>query len=239
MSLKLVLGLAGIAMGLRQISGGVRHLKEASGTSRRPSRGPSRPASRKKVRPVGVSSLDDVFVPTPSGSIRLRTYLIKDLDGRIDYLRELVQAGKRDPAVFEFARRAVNARCGDNWCVPEKNNFAEAKALFDAVRANVRYTSDIAGIDTYQKPSHTLALHTGDCDDYSTLACAAAATLGLPCRFKVIRTKGAPTWNHIYAQIGLPRARPRKWISFDASVAMPFGWEPPKSMIAEARVFNL
>jgi transglutaminase-like putative cysteine protease len=183
--------------------------------------------------------LSDVFVPTPSGPIRLRTYEIRDLDGRIEYLRDLVHAGKKDPAVFEFARRAVNKKCGGSWCVPEKNNFLEAKALFDAVRANVRYTSDIAGIDTYQKPSHTLTLRTGDCDDYSTLACALAGSLGLPCRFKVIKTKGASTWNHIYAQIGLPRRAPRKWVSFDASVARPFGWEPPLQMIAEARTFNL
>ena len=45
--------------------------------------------------------------------------------------------------------------------------------------------------------------------------------------------------NHIYAQIGLPRRAPSKWISFDASVAVPFGWEPPKSMIAKARTFNI
>ena len=178
-------------------------------------------------------------MPTPSGPIRLRTYEINNLDERIEHLRGLVYAGKKDPAIYEFARRAVNKKCGTEWCVPEKNNFAEAKALFNAVRSNVRYTSDIAGIDSYQKPSHTLTLRTGDCDDYSTLACALAASLGLPCRFKVIQTKGAPTWNHIYAQIGLPRRDPTKWVSFDASVAMPFGWEPPKQMIANARTFNL
>lgn len=231
MSLKIVLGLAGIAMGLRQISGGFRNIDEARTR-------PSRKTSSRRTRPAK-SGPSNVFVQTPSGMIRLRTYQIKDLDGRIEHLRDLANAGKKDPVVFEFARRAVNKRCGDSWCVPEKNNFAEAKALFDAVRASVRYTSDIAGIDTYQKPGHTLSMHTGDCDDYSTLACAAAASLGLPCRFKVIRTKDAPTWNHIYAQIGLPRRSPRKWIAFDASVPMPFGWEPPRQMVAEARTFNL
>jgi transglutaminase-like putative cysteine protease len=183
--------------------------------------------------------LSDLFINTPSGPVRLRTYQIRNLDDRIKHLTALVEQGKRDPAVYEFARRAVNTRCGNDWCVPEKNNLAEAKALFDAVRANVRYTSDIAGIDSYQKPAHTLKFRTGDCDDYSTLACAAAATLGLQCRFKVIRTKGSPEWNHIYAQIGFPRRAPRKWVSFDASVAMPFGWEAPARMVDAARVFPL
>lgn len=228
MSLKIVLGLAGIALGLRQVGKGVQTLGEV------------RPRSKRARRPTPTSGrAGEVFVPTPSGKIRLRTFLIYDLDDRIEHLRDLVQKGKKDPAVFEFARRAVNKRCGDSWCVPEKNNFLEAKALFNEVRKNVRYTSDIAGVDTYQKPAHTIRLHTGDCDDYSTLACALAASLGLPCRFKVIRTKGSPTWNHIYAQIGLPRRGPRKWIPFDASVDMPFGWEPPASMVADSRTFTL
>jgi transglutaminase-like putative cysteine protease len=167
----------------------------------------------------------------------LRTYQIKNLDERINHLRKLVEQGKRDPVVYEFARRAVNKKCGANWCVPEKDNLAEIKALFAAVRANVRYTSDIAGIDSYQAPRHTLKLRTADCDDYSSLVCAAAATLGLPCRFKVIRTKGATEWNHIYAQVGHPRRNPSKWISFDASVNMPVGWEAPKQMVDASRIF--
>lgn len=167
----------------------------------------------------------------------MRTHKIKNLDDRITYLRKLVEKGKRDPGVYMFARDAVNKRCGNRWCVPEKDNVAEAKALFDAVRERVRYTSDIAGIDSYQKAPLTLRLRTGDCDDYSILACAAAASLGLPCRFKVIRTKDSDSWNHIYAQIGFPRRNPTKWVSFDASVAMPFGWEAPQQMVAASRVF--
>ena len=112
------------------------------------------------------------------------------------------------------------------------------RALFAALRKHVRYTSDIAGVDTYQKPSHTLKLRTGDCDDYATLTCAAAASLGLPCRFKVIRTKDAKTWNHIYAQVGFPRKGPKRWVSLDASVSMPAGWEAPAHMVAASRTFN-
>lgn len=231
MSIKIVLGLAGVAMGLRQISTGLKHLDEGRQLGR---------ISYTAPRPKGKSrQLSEVSTNTPSGNIRLRTYSISNLDQRIEHLRKLALAGKKDPAVYEFARRAVNGKCGNSWCVPEKDNLGEMRALFDAVRKNVRYTSDIAGVDSYQKPSHTLALRTGDCDDFSTLACAAAASLGMPVRFKVIRTTDAPTWNHIYAQIGYPRRSPRKWISFDASVNMPFGWEPPARMIADARVFPL
>jgi transglutaminase-like putative cysteine protease len=178
-------------------------------------------------------------VNTPSGSMRMRTYQIRTLEDRIKALRKLVEQGKRDPYVYEFSRRAVNGRCGDTWCVPEKDNAAEIKALFKAVRDNVRYTSDILGVDTYQLPAHTLRLRTADCDDYTTVSCALANALGLPCRMKVIRTKGAPEWNHIYAQIGFPRRNPTKWISFDASVDMPLGWEAPPSMVDASKVFYI
>ncbi len=171
--------------------------------------------------------------------MRLRTYQIKTLEDRIEALRKLVQQGKRDPAIYEFARRAMNKRCGNTWCVPEKDNAAEMRALFRAVRDNVRYTSDILGVDSYQLPSHTLKLRTADCDDYSSLSCALANSVGLPCRFKVIKTKGAPEWNHIYAQIGFPRRNPTKWISFDASVEMPLGWEAPASMVDASKSFHV
>jgi len=217
---QVALGFASIVIGLHQLSNGVKHVRGSQRTPRLP---------RQRSRSLGKTPLLTQEGQTPVGKIRLRTYKIRNLNERIEHLRELVQQGKRDPVVYEFARRAVNKKCGNSWCIPEKNNGQELKALFNAVRSNVRYTSDIRGVDSYQKPRHTLALRTADCDDYSTLICAAAATLGLPCRFKVIKTKGAPEWNHIYAQVGLPRQKPQKWVSLDASVNMPVGWEaPPK-----------
>ncbi len=114
-----------------------------------------------------------------------------------------------------------------------------ARRVFRNLRRDVRYTSDIAGVDTYQKPSHTLSLRSADCDDYTTLACATLGSVGIPCRFKVIRTKGAKDWNHIYAEAGLPRQNPTRWIPLDASVNMPFGWEAPPRMVAASRTFRV
>ena len=123
--------------------------------------------------------------------------------------------------------------------MPEKDTAREIKALFDAIRQNVRYTSDIRGIDSYQHPAKTLMLRNADCDDFSTLACALAASIGIPCRFKVIKTKGSDDWNHIFAQMGLPRLAPTRWVAFDASVAKPCGWEAPPNMVADSRVFRV
>lgn len=215
---------------------------------------PGRPFHNSGRRPVATRNGN-----TP---MRLRSFHIRSLDERIAYLRRLADEGKRDPAVYAFARRALSRKCGGRWCIAEKDNLSEARALFGELRRqvppqqtardvatarnvfknlrrNVRYTSDIEGVDTYQKPSHTLALGTADCDDYSSLTCATLGSVGIPCRYKVIRTKGARDWNHIYAQAGLPRANPQRWISMDSSVNMPFGWEAPKRMVAASRVFRV
>lgn len=271
---EIALGLASLAVGLNTVKKGLGYLSAPTPPPQRRFQqrpnprfhggfmgAPGAPApvsTRMPGTPFATSGYRDVRLPNGrSVPMQMRSYNIKTLDDRINYLRHLVDAGKRDPNVYAFARRAISQKCGGNWCTPEKDNLAEAKAIFGAVRTqnpqelaavrklfrdirnNVRYTSDIAAVDTYQKPSHTLALKTADCDDYASLTCAGAQSIGIPCRFKVIRTKGANDWNHIYAQIGLPRANPTHWYSMDASVNMPFGWEAPSSMVAASRVFRV
>lgn len=260
------LGLASIAIGVHHVRNGVKRLQNAGAPPVQPRRGlgaapvslPGRPFSQSGYKTVRAS--DGSRVP-----MQMRSYNIRNLDDRIAYLRRLVDTGKRDPRVFAFARRQLTHRCGSDWCIPEKDNLAEAKAVFAAIqrgqapnataqmradlaearnlfsqiRKNVRYTSDIAGVDTYQKPAHTLALKTSDCDDFSSLTCASLQSIGIPCRFKVIRTKGANEWNHIYAQAGFPRHAPERWVSMDSSVNMPFGWEAPSKMVAASRVFRV
>lgn len=233
-TVKIALGLAGIALGFRQIKNGMENLATASPQPRQ------RPMPRRQqsgARRIAVPS--DGHVMTPSGPLRLRTYPIRNLNDRIKRLRDRIEEGKRDPMVYEFARRAVNKRCGSQWCVPEKDTLGELRALFAAIRNNVRYTSDIRGVDSYQNPGKTLMLNGGDCDDYSTLSCSTAASIGIPCRLKVIRTRDSGDWNHIYAQMGLPRQRPMHWVSFDASVNKPFGWEAPPQMVAASKVFRV
>jgi hypothetical protein len=84
-------------------------------------------------------------------------------------------------------------------------------------------------------PESDLIVH--NCDEYSATACAALMSIGVPCRFKVIRTKDSPTWNHIYVEAGTPKQNPSKWIALDASVAAKPGWEAPKSMVAETKIY--
>ncbi len=268
---QVALGVASLVMGVHHLNNGARQLAAQRRTARSTGldglmAGDTMPAPR-SVRVPGRSIMDSgrSGVAVPGGgrmSMRMRSFDIRTLGDRIEYLRGLSDAGKRDPQVYAFARRTLTRRCGNKWCIPEKDNLGEARALhgalrrqippnmtlrdimgakrlFGNIRNNVRYTSDIAGVDTYQKPGHTLALRSGDCDDYSSLTCSALGSVGIPCRYKVIRTKGASDWNHIYAQAGFPRQKPSRWVSMDSSVAMPFGWEAPQRMVAASRTFRV
>lgn len=226
--------LGQFALGLASIIYGAHHLRKGVNQIRQPS--PRRGLARAPV-PNGSPFYESGLTRTAVGLIRSRSYHVRNLDDRMRHLRGLVDRSKRDLHVITFAKNTVTQRCGDSWCIPEKDNLAEAKAIFDAIRRRVRYTSDIHGVDTYQRPSLTLALNSGDCDDYSTLVCSSLHAIGIPCRFKVIRTRGGSDWNHIYAQAGFPRAQPNRWISMDASVPVPFGWEAPAQMVAASRVF--
>lgn len=264
---QVALGIASLVMGVQHLRNGARHLSSTDDGYGLDGLNAAPRSAQARIRVPGRSIMNSGYknVRTPRGGtipMRMRTYNIRTLDQRIAYLNKLADEGKRDPEVYAFVRRAIGKKCGGKWCIPEKDNLGEARAVFGALRqarpprytrsdlenargifkglrSNVRYTSDIAGVDTYQRPSHTLALGAADCDDFSSTTCAALGAIGIPCRYKVIRTKGARDWNHIYAQAGFPRANPRRWISMDSSVNMPFGWEAPKRMVAASRVFRV
>ena len=155
---QVALGIASIIYGAHHLRNGVRQLN-------------GQPRSLGRVSPVSAQTPfhDSGRVMTPQGAMRVRSFRIRNLDDRIRHLRDRVDEGKRHPEVIAFARQAVSQRCGNDWCIREKDNVAEAKAIFDAVRRRVRYTSDIHGVDTYQAPHQTLRLRAGDCIPGGTL----------------------------------------------------------------------
>jgi transglutaminase-like putative cysteine protease len=229
----IILGLAGIALGLSTASKGVERLSSAI-------RGV--PTSYGRTKPVPPIMRQGRHVQTASGPMRTTLHAVESLDDRIAAIAKKANEGKTDPRVIAWARRELSKKCrpgwnGEQWCVPEKDTEAEINAIFKALRRDIRYTSDVLGVDTYAHPRRTLEMRGGDCDEYSATACAALMSVGIPCRFKVIRTKDASSWNHIYVQGGTPKNNPTKWISLDASVPVKPGWEAPASMVAEARIY--
>lgn len=79
------------------------------------------------------------------------------------------------------------------------------------------------------------------CDDYVILTAALLQSVGYAVRMRVIQTKDAPDFNHIYLMVQLPKGAPHagRWVALDASVDRPAGWEAPKSIIKRVRDFEV
>jgi predicted transglutaminase-like cysteine proteinase len=236
---QVLLGLAGLALGVRTVRRGVSELSAGL-----------------QSRPTSLSGHGEVEPdPRGRGSIGRRVGTVnrgkagfsdvrevESLDERINAIRDRIRKGRVDPKVIAWARAQVSKKCPGRpggWCVPEKDTEAEIRAIFNGMRRDVRYTSDVLGVDTYVHPRKTLEQRSGDCDDYSALGCSALMSVGIPCRLKVIRTKDSQTWNHIYIQAGHPKGAPDKWMTLDASVPVRPGWEVPASMVAASRTFEV
>jgi transglutaminase-like putative cysteine protease len=85
---------------------------------------------------------------------------------------------------------------------PPHDRWAELRALFEWVRDRVRFTADVAGVETLQGPRYTLHAMAGDCDDRATLLVALARSIGIPAdlKFRVIAaSKRNPRgFSHVY-----------------------------------------
>lgn len=189
--------------------------------------------------PVG-SDLSKLPRGTPRATIR-KVYTIED---RLHGVMEQMNRSIRDPYIRHIAAELVSKRCrspntqtGDGgWCYAERAYWKEVLAVYNYVRAHVRYVRDIHSIDTFQTARRTLQMRSGDCDDFAITLGALLMSVGFPVRTKTIQTTGAPDYNHIYLQVGLPPTKPTRWKTLDASTPNPAGWEAPRSMIARARV---
>jgi hypothetical protein len=174
--------------------------------------------------------------------VKALVHEVRTIDDRLKHIRRLIRKYRYDPRARELAMKILTVqKKNGEWKVPEKDWLGEAKALFEAIRANVRYVRDPYGMDTYVSAFRTLTqYHGADCD-CSTIAYATLAqAIGIPVKLKVIRTHGNDTWNHIYLVIGMPPTQPERWIAVDlTATGKPFGWQAPKSMIAEQRYFTI
>lgn len=176
----------------------------------------------------------------PSASI----YRVNTIDERLAGVARQMMKSIRDPRVRQLAVSIVSKRSrrpdphtGDGgWAVAERDYWGEVKAIFNWMRANVRYIRDMSTIDTFATAMRTIEAHGGDCDDYTIALGALLMSVGYSVRMKTIQTKDSDDWNHIYLQVGLPPGKPTKWKTLDASVAQPAGWEAPSSIIAKWRV---
>lgn len=149
------------------------------------------------------------------------------IEQRIATIQDLVHKSIQDPQMRKVALQ-VTSRC------PERDKMCEAQAIYHFVKSRVRYTGDVGairhpdgsveGVDLYQSARRTLEIGGGDCDDNSILNATLLALNGLDPILRVVKTRGAPDWEHIYTGF----MNGRKFVAVDTTLPgdTSFGIEP-------------
>jgi len=101
----------------------------------------------------------------------------------ISLMRDLVDQYKVHPRM----RNLVAWMCRD---LDDDDVLGLANRVYDYVRRNVTYRSDIAGVETLQSALVTLDLGIGDCDDMSILAATILEAAGRECKFVTLGYDG-------------------------------------------------
>lgn len=131
----------------------------------------------------------------------LRSHPKMPIEMRIATIQKLIHKSVQDPEMRKLALK-ITAHC------PERDKKCEAKAIYDAIKRNIRYTGDVGtiahpdgsieGIDLYQSARRTWEFGGGDCDDHNILGGTLLALNGLTPMLRVVLTRGAEDWEHIY-----------------------------------------
>jgi transglutaminase-like putative cysteine protease len=130
-------------------------------------------------------------------------------------MRDLARRYKSHPAIRKTATMALAHVVSKSW-------RAEAEAIFEWVRANIRYTLDIDGVETLYYPDRLLESRHGDCDDMSLLLATMLLSVGHPSRFVAVGLK-LHQLSHVYVETLVGEM----WIAADPTEPYPFGWSPP------------
>ena len=74
----------------------------------------------------------------------------------VNVMVRIARQFKVDPRIQTLAREIIAS-------VPQKNYYAEARAVQEWVRDNIRYTQDTVDVETLQTPDVTVYIGQGDC----------------------------------------------------------------------------
>ena len=173
----------------------------------------------------------------PRTNAKVRVFKVANLNQRMKHIIRMVREYYLQPAIREEAGKILTTKCGSGWCTAERKWEAELKAVYTYIQQNVRYTRDAHNVDTFQSPLRTLEWKIGDCDDQSILVASLLMTVGFPIKLRVIQTKGARDWSHIYPVVGLPPQRPTRWVACDTTTPHGVGFEAPAARVVRQRDF--
>ena len=143
------------------------------------------------------------------------------IEERVASIQALVHKSVQDPEMRKLALK-ITAHC------PERDGECEARAVYDYVKANVRYTGDVApikfpsgqveGIDLYQSARRTLEFKGGDCDDQSGVVATLLSLNGITARLRVMKEDKNEDFSHIFPVAGLPKNDPTTWFALDTTL---------------------
>lgn len=130
----------------------------------------------------------------------------------IGQMRRLVTQGKQDPDIRSLAARILTAAR-----VRPYDWMGEARAIFDWICKNIRFTRDVYGNETLHGAADIVRLGIGDCDDCTVLACALLQTIGMPCRIVTVATHSDGEFSHVYPEAEIDG----RWIPVDCARQSP------------------
>lgn len=221
--------IGSIIIGLGSVLGGFHALRDGV-----------RPAA--PLRPDNPIDLGQSRVPPHRRGPPLRASIhrVNSIGARVKHIVGQIQKSRQDPDVRAFAVKAVSKKRGNGrFALAERDYEGELKAVFGDIRKNVRYVRDGHKLDTFQSARRTLEFGGGDCDDYTITMGSALQSIGYPVKLRIVQTKGAQDFNHIFLLAGLPPRAPTKWVPLDASVDKPAGWHPPRGMLAKIKDYDV
>jgi hypothetical protein len=137
----------------------------------------------------------------------------------IQQMRGLVDAALRDPSTIRLATDIVRG-------VPAFDDYSEAKALYEWVRGNIRFTKDPVGKEKLYPPADLLEIRAGDCDDISMLLGTLLMAVGYPARLMTVAAAGSDDqFSHVYVEGNVNG----QWVAMDpARSDSQFGVAPPQ-----------
>jgi hypothetical protein len=134
-------------------------------------------------------------------------------------LRRLIDMGKTDLEVIQAATSIV-------YLTPQKDDCAEASAIYQWVRDHVRYQRDPVGVETIAAPRTTLRRMVGDCDDQVAVLGALLESAGYPVRLVIGAFREAGLWEHVWLQVWCDG----QWLDADPTEPHELGWAPPHAL---------
>ncbi len=122
--------------------------------------------------------------------------------------------GKQQPEIRALALSLVSD-------LLQKDYREEAVRVHRFVRDQIRYTRDVAGVETLHTAPQILRQKQGDCDDKSILIAALLQSIGHKVRLVAIGY--GPAFSHVYPEVNVRG----EWIGMESTENWPFGVVPP------------